>query len=113
MKILDPGYSYELAAGGRLNFLEKVDGQVVRDGTTNEELLQVLIHRVTEEYEALPCKESLRALHDLRHALVLFRMRTARRVAAKVEGTHQPHHHISDSTDGSLSRVETTKVVAG
>jgi tryptophan 2,3-dioxygenase len=97
MKILDPGHRYELTAGDTLHFLQKEGTKVVRDGTTNEELLQVLIHRVTEAYQQLPCKESIRALHDLRHALVTFRLRTARRVAAKVEGTHQPHDHVSHS----------------
>ena len=100
MKILDPG-RYELSAGNTLQFLQKEDGKVIRDGTTNEELLQVLIHRVTEEYQRLPCKESIRALHDLRHALVTFRMRTARRRAANIEGTHQPHDHVADWATGS------------
>jgi len=97
MKVLDPGHRYELASGDTLHFLQKVGTKVIQDGTTNEELLQVLIHRVGEAYQKLPCKESVRALHDLRHALVTFRLRTARRVAAKVEGTHKAHDPMAHS----------------
>ena len=48
MKVVEPGHRYELAAGTDLVFLQKEGGKVIRDGTTNEELVEVLIDRVTE-----------------------------------------------------------------
>ena len=105
MKIVDPGLSYELAGGNRLVFLQKGDGKIIRDGTTNEELLTVLIDRVTGAFQNLPCQESIRALYLLREALAAFQMRTARRVDAKVEGTYQPHDYVSDAADISRSRT--------
>ena len=91
MRAVDPGHQYELAAGNSLVFLQKEPGNIVRDGTTYEELLEVLIDRLTGAYRNLPCEESIRALHLLQMALETFRMRTEKRKAAEVEGTYQPH----------------------
>ena len=102
MRVIDPGRSYELSAGIGLRFVQKDGGRIVRNGTTNEEVLEVLIHRVTEAYQALPCQESIRALYLLREALASFRTRTARRVDARVEGTYQPHEPATHSADDGL-----------
>jgi hypothetical protein len=109
MKIVDPGRSYELAGGNRLAFVQKEDGTILRDGTTIEEVLQVLIDRVTEAYRRLPCEESIRGLHLLREALATFQLRTARRVEANVEGTAYPRGHFPESTDVSISRTASTE----
>jgi len=101
MNVVDPGRRYGLAPGNSLVFLQKERGDIIQDGTTNEELLEVLIHRVTEAYRTLPCKESIRALHLLRQALEAFRTRTARRIAANVEGTYQPHSFVFEAVDAS------------
>ena len=105
MKIVDPGRSYELAGRNRLVFLQKDGDKIVREGTTNEELLTVLIDRVTGAFQNLPCEESIRALYLLREALAAFQMRAARRADAKVEGTFQPHDHISASANASFRRT--------
>lgn len=104
MKVVDPGRTYELSAGNRLRFVQKEGGRVTRNGTTNEEVLEVLIHRVTEAYQTLPCRETIRALHFLGEALAAFQARTAVRVRANVEGTRQPHDHVAGVVDGSRSR---------
>ena len=102
MKIVDPGRSYELTAGNSLVFLQKEDGAIIRKGTTNEEVLEVLIDRVTEAYQTLPCEESIRALHFLRQAIAAFRLRTERRVRARVEGTYQAHQRFPEFADDFL-----------
>jgi hypothetical protein len=99
MKVVDPGRCYELAGGNGLVFLRKEDGTIVRDGTTIEEVLEVLIDRVTDAYQKLPCQESIRALYLLREALAAFQERSARRVNAKVEGTLYPHDPIVEPPD--------------
>jgi hypothetical protein len=91
MNVIDPGRSYELNAGIVLQFIETDGGTKIRDGTTIEEVLAALIHRVTEAYQVVPCRETVHALYLLHEALMRFRMRTARRVSAKVEGTNQLH----------------------
>jgi hypothetical protein len=91
MNVIDPGRSYELDAGDVLHFLQMDGSTVLRDGTTNEEVLEVLIHRVTEAYQAVPCQETVRALHLLYEALMAFRLRSERRASANVEGTRRPH----------------------
>jgi hypothetical protein len=99
MKVVDPGQVYELSTGDDIVFLRKEDGRTVREGTTIEELVEVLIHRVTEAYQRLPCQESIRALYLLHEALAAFQTRSARRVAAKVEGTLNPHDPVVESPD--------------
>ena len=89
MKVIDPGRDYELSAGNGLAFLRKEGDLLVRDGTTNEEVLEVLIHRLTEGYQAVPCGETIRALYLLHATLAILQVRTARRVNAQVEGTQQ------------------------
>lgn len=99
MKVIDPARRYQLAAGNDLVFLQKHAGRVVRDGTTNEEVLEVLIDRVTEAYQTLPCQESIRALYLLREALATFQARSARRAEANVEGTLRPHDPVAEPAD--------------
>ena len=108
MKVLDPGHRYELRGGNGLVFLQKEGGKVIRDGTTNEELVEVLIDRVTEACRDLPCEESIRAVYLLRQALEAFHMRAAKRFHAKVEGTHQPHYVVLEPVNVSHSRPEAT-----
>ena len=97
MKVIDPGHSYDLEGGNGLVFRQMKDGWIVRDGTTNEEVLDVLIERVAEDCRTAPCGESLRALHLLREALTALRMRSARPASANVEGSGQPHAPGIDS----------------
>ena len=109
MKVVDPGRVYELAAGNGLAFLQKDGGHVLRNGTTNEEVLEVLIDRVTEAYQALPCQETIRALFLLREALAAFQARTARRQDARVEGTRQAH----DRTPAPADRMRNGALASG
>lgn len=104
MRVVDPGRIYELSAGNDLVFLRKEDGRIVRDGTTNEEVLEVLIDRVTTAYQMLPCQESIRALYLLREALATLQTRSARRASANVEGTLKPHDPVLEMADALLGR---------
>jgi hypothetical protein len=96
MNVIDAGRSYELNAGSVLHFVQRDAATKVRAGTTNEEVLEALIHRVTDAYQLVPCQETVRALYLLHEALMAFRQRTARRVSARVEGTNQPHDSEAD-----------------
>lgn len=104
MKVIDPGRVYELTAGNGLRFLQKEDGRIVREGTTIEEVLEVLIDRVTEAYQTLPCQETIRALYLMREALAALQARTERRIHAKVEGTRRPHDPAPDPGDALPGR---------
>jgi hypothetical protein len=105
VKIVDPGRAYELAAGIHLHFLQKHRGEIIRDGTTVEEVLEVLIDRVTDGYQRLPCAETIRAVHCLREALRALHERTAQRVDAEVEGTYEPHGARSVRAGDVVARV--------
>lgn len=103
MKTLTPGHKYELEnfegkskPGQILQFIEKVQspggptGQLdtVNDGTTNEEVLKVLIDRMNSLQAKFPCRENAIATTHFETGLLWLEKRTADRTARGVEGKH-------------------------
>lgn len=79
MKTIKAGLLYELGSYARGNdqkiqFMErkKVDGkwEMVNDGTTNAEVLEMMIDRLVIMNERLPCEENREILNNLREALM-------------------------------------------
>ncbi|HEU0061375.1 MAG TPA: hypothetical protein VFR19_15960 [Hyphomicrobiaceae bacterium] len=100
MKTVVPGYVYELAShkanGGAqiLEFVHKAPQAAgdetlveVDDGTTTEEVIMVLMDRLTFLNAKLPSAHNTRAIFNLRRALDELHARTADRVKRGVEGT--------------------------
>jgi len=101
MKILTPGHKYELAnfeqkdePGQVLQFIEKIPGpvegslQTEHDGTTNEEVLTMLVNRLNSLQAKFPCRENAIATTHIETALLWLEKRTADRKARGVEGKH-------------------------
>lgn len=98
MKVLTEGHNYELASfeGGApqmLQFIEKVpvaegstELRTVSDGTTNEEVISVLVDRLNYLNGKFPCRENSLAITKLQEAFFWLQFRTANRVARGVEG---------------------------
>ena len=96
MKIITPGHKYSLASfeGGpeqQIQFIEKIriEGGALRttsDGTTNEEMLAVLIDRLDYLQHLCPCRENAIVITKLEEALMWLNKRTADRKARNVEG---------------------------
>lgn len=101
MKVLVEGHRYELDG-----FVNKEDTQIIQfihkekaadsdelklisDGTTNEEVLAMLINRMEYLYNKLPDRNSKLALRELRDALDYLEARTKERQQRGVEGTHK------------------------
>lgn len=75
-----------------LQFIEKKTNDAgefvtVKDGTTNEEVLKVLIHRLKGLNEIMACRENSIAITKLEEALMWLEKRTADRKERDVEGT--------------------------
>jgi hypothetical protein len=100
MKILTKNHRYELAnfenveaPGQVLQFIEKsysgdsLPAKTINDGTTNEEVLKVLINRLRGLGEKLPCRENAIAITKCEEALMWLEKRTADRRLRGVEGT--------------------------
>jgi len=101
MKVLNPGHLYELAnfehpetIGQCIQFIEKkpvVEGsfdlQTVNNGTTNEEVIKVLVDRLQFLNVKAACRENSIAITHLETALLWLEKRTADRKARNVEGT--------------------------
>jgi hypothetical protein len=98
MKCLDDGYTFELdhveGKGSELiGFHTKNDetyGEVNSNGTSNEEVLLMLIYRLTELNKGLGCIENEGAIQCLRMALGWLEERTINRKYRGVEGTDNP-----------------------
>lgn len=102
MNILRPGHRYELAnfedpakPGQVIQFIEKErraehvpDLVTLSDGTTNEEVLRVLIDRMNSMQAKFPCRENAIATTHFETGLLWLEKRTADRKARGVEGKH-------------------------
>lgn len=102
MRVITPGYKYELdqfesyglpgCPVQTIQFIEKkktetdVDPVTVNDGTTNEEVLLMLIDRLRFLQAKFPCRENAIVLTKLEEALMWLGYRTADRKARNVEG---------------------------
>ena len=103
MKVIVEGHTYELERHEvkldgypveRLQFVNKVkqeDGSLVlvADGTTNEEVLRVLIDRMKYLNGRVPCRENSIVITKLEESLMWLEKRTADRLARGVEGAEK------------------------
>lgn len=105
MQILDQGHQYELDNFGyiaenkeripqQLQFIRKeqtfpgsTELKIMIDGTTNEEVLRVLIDRMEYLQELLPCEENVQIISLLNQALHFVNMRRKDRDARGITGT--------------------------
>src|SRR6218665_678040 len=98
MDIITEGHKYKLTnfenpnEGQIIQFIEKTPGRepgslyLVNDGTTNEELLKVLIDRLTYLNGKFPSRENSIVITKLEESLMWLNKRTADRKARNVEG---------------------------
>lgn len=100
MKVITEGHKYELgnfeqkdAQGQTIQFIEKVPAEegefklrTVNDGTTNEEVLSMLIDRMQHLQEKFPCRENAIVITNLETAELWLGKRTADRIKRGVEG---------------------------
>lgn len=103
MKVITPGHKYELdhfenyglpgCPVQTLQFIEKVpvaegakELRTVNDGTTNEEVLRVLIDRLNYLQGKFPCRENALVITKLEESLMWLNKRTSDRLARNVEG---------------------------
>lgn len=100
MRVLVDGHKYELSnfenkneQGQTLQFIQKEpkgEGQVqdlvtISDGTTNEEVIEMLLDRMNYLQSKFPCRENAIAITKLDEALLWLNKRTADRIKRNVE----------------------------
>jgi hypothetical protein len=94
--VVDPGHVYDLhnmeEGVQQISFIKKEKDEddelkTVQNGTTNEAVIQVLIHRVKNLNELLPSEHNGRVIAYLESALDELEQRTSDRVERGVEGT--------------------------
>lgn len=101
--VIRPGHRYVLPNFGRkdddtvigqtIQFIEKQPAApgstelvTINDGTTNEDVLEVLIDRLKYLQEKFPCRENAIVITKLEESLMWLNKRTADRKARGVEG---------------------------
>lgn len=118
-KAVSPGHKYDLlnhedpirTDPQRIIFIRKrpaEDGSgrlvTVHNGTTNEAVIQMLIHRINYLNEKLPSDHNEKAISLLREALASLEKRTAEREKAGVEGTLKDLEGNLPETEDQLDR---------
>ena len=100
MKNNIPGHQYELSnfekkdqQGQILQFIHKEPKEegsteliTISDGTTNEEILEVLIDRMNFLQSKFPCRENALVITKLEESLMWLNKRTQDRMKRNVEG---------------------------
>lgn len=103
MKVLNPGHLYALADSEKgeapsqtLQFVEKVPARetntvlkIKKRGTTNEEVLRVLIDRMNFLQDKMPCEANEEVIKLLTQCSDLLYKRTLNRQSRGVAGIHQ------------------------
>lgn len=100
MQVLTPGHKYVAANfenaenGQTIQFIEKQPNHIaggtmitINDGTTNEELISILVDRLQFLNEKFPCRENSLAITHLQEAENWLWRRTKDRIKRGVEGT--------------------------
>jgi len=98
MKVITEGHKYEMDSfeGGTpqtIQFIEKrpvsegsTELETINDGTTNEEVLGVLINRMQSLQAKFPCRENSIVITNLEESLMWLLKRTGARMDRGVEG---------------------------
>lgn len=97
MKTIIPGHRYELSGEVPqiVQFVQKdisSEGttklETLVEGTTNEEVIEMLVDRIKTLNAKLPCRENSITITKLEEALMWQNKRTSDRQKRKVEGTN-------------------------
>jgi hypothetical protein len=103
MQAITPGHSYYLRnfepTGAAEQFIQFIHKEPCKDpampmitvanGTTNEEVLRVLIDRMNYLQAKMPCRENAIVITKLEECLMWLEKRTGARKARNVEGTNK------------------------
>lgn len=101
MNIISPGHTYELEnheQGGPVQIIQFIEKEptgfdkfrTVHNGTTNEEVLAMLINRLQFLGNKLPSRENALAVTKCQEALMWLEQRTKDRTTRGVENTPKP-----------------------
>lgn len=106
MKVITEGHKYELMCFDppikegdiqTIQFIEKIPQEgttqltTVNNGTTNEEVLKVLINRMNYLQSKFPCRENAIVITKLEESLMWLEQRTRVRQSQNVEGQQLNH----------------------
>jgi hypothetical protein len=75
----------------KVRFMKKVAGELVEDGTTNEEVIAMMIDRMNYLQTRFPCRENAIVITKLEECLMWLNYRTKKRIAQGVEGQDIAH----------------------
>lgn len=97
MRCLDDCHNYELESfmfpglnPQKLSFYQICEDGTKIDGVTNEDVIEVLIHRLRKLNEKLPCRENSIVITKLEECRFWLDQRTKNRIERGVEGTYAP-----------------------
>lgn len=83
------GHVYKLANDQEIRFMKNMPDEGY-SGTTNEEVLEMMLDRMKYLNGVMPCRENSIVITKLQEALMWLNERTKDRQARGVEGTQKP-----------------------
>jgi hypothetical protein len=95
MEVIVPGHAYKAAnfddpsTSQTIQFIQKDENGLIADGTTNEELMAILIDRLKTLQAKFPCRENSCAITHFEEGLMWLEKRTRDRITRGVEGKQQ------------------------
>lgn len=96
MKCLEEGHVYKLnnyqtSQAQEVTFMKRTNGELIHDGTTNEEVLEMLIERMKYLNAKYHCRENGIVITKLEESLMWLNKRTELRIAQDVETFDKAH----------------------
>lgn len=96
MKCVEEGHVYELdntqtSQVQEVTFMKRINGELIHDGTTNEEVLGMLIERLKYLNAKCQCRENDIVIQKLEESLMWLNKRTELRIAQGVETFDKAH----------------------
>lgn len=102
MKMITPGHKYVAQNvenpeyGQTIQFIEKIPKEkdspnliTLEDGTTNEEVLEIVLDRINFLNRKFPCRENSLAITNIEQAIMWLEKRTKDRKSRGVEGMNK------------------------
>lgn len=89
-QVLEEHHHYE-GKGIKLDFQEGPVKEVGVNGCQNEDVLEILLHRLGQLQKAFPCRENALAITNIEQGYLWLKRRTELRQQQGVEGLNLPH----------------------
>ena len=92
MNVIEANTAYKIGGEQTLRFIHRDEAsESMAAGTTNEEVLEVVLDRIRGQNRKVPCRENALAITRIEEALMWLARRSEKRFQQGVNGTDKTH----------------------